>query len=51
MMVYILIMAAILPMAAPNFGTLMRYKSAMLPFIWLLTLYMPIKYFYGKKSG
>ncbi len=48
--IYILIMAILLPMAAPNFGTLMRYKAAFLPFLWLIVTYMPIRYFIMKKS-
>ena len=47
---FILLMAMLLPMAAPNFGTLMRYKSSFLPFLWLLLLYYPFEHFRSKKS-
>jgi len=50
-LVYILIMALVLPLVAPNFGTLMRYKSAYLPFLWMLLLYHPFEYFFRKKSA
>ncbi len=47
---FILVMAMLLPIAAPNFGTLMRYKSVYLPFWWMLLLYQPFGYFLAKKS-
>ncbi len=47
---YILIMATLLPLAAPNFGTLMRYKSAFLPYLWILLLYYPFQRFFPEKS-
>lgn len=48
---YIVITLSFLPLAAPNYGTLMRYKSAVLPFLWMLLLYFPIHYFFRKKSS
>ncbi|MBV6643641.1 MAG: hypothetical protein KI791_23175 [Cyclobacteriaceae bacterium] len=48
---FLLIMAMLLPIAAPNFGTLMRYKSAFLPFWWMLLLYYPFVLFRSKKSA
>ena len=37
-MLFIGILAAALPMASPNFGSLARYKVAYLPFLWLLAI-------------
>ena len=47
---FILVMAMLLPIAAPNFGTLIRYKSAFLPYWWMLLLYYPFVHFQSKKS-
>ncbi|MEM8565081.1 MAG: hypothetical protein AAGF85_01385 [Bacteroidota bacterium] len=36
---YILILAVLLALSTPNFGTLMRFKVAFLPFLWIMVLY------------
>lgn len=36
--VFVLVLAATLPLVSPNFGSLARYKAAYLPFLWLLVL-------------
>lgn len=48
---FVLVMAMFLPIAAPNFGTLVRYKTAFLPFWWMLLLYYPFSLYITKKSA
>ncbi|MEM7110362.1 MAG: hypothetical protein AAF519_19195 [Bacteroidota bacterium] len=38
-LLYILTLAVLLALSTPNFGTLMRFKVAFLPFLWMLILY------------
>lgn len=45
----ILILATLLGLATPNFGTLVRYKNAFVPFLFLLCSILPYKYFIAKK--
>lgn len=44
----ILILSTLLALATPNFGTLVRYKNAFLPFFFLLCSILPYKYFTEK---
>ncbi|MGD1961125.1 MAG: hypothetical protein ACFB2Y_19880 [Fulvivirga sp.] len=38
-LLYIIVLAALLALSTPNFGTLMRFKVAFLPFLYILVLY------------
>lgn len=38
-LMYIMVMATLLALSTPNFGTLMRFKVAFLPFLYMLVLY------------
>lgn len=40
-MIFILTLAAMLPLAAPNYGALVRYKAAFTPFLVTLVLILP----------
>lgn len=46
--VTILILATMLSLSAPNFGTLVRYKNAFLPFFFLICSILPYRYFTSK---
>ncbi len=35
---YIILLAVLLPLSAPNLGNLMRYRVAFIPFIWMMVL-------------
>ena len=43
----ILLLATMLPLSTPNFGSLVRYKNAFFPFLLLLTSILPFHYFYS----
>ena len=45
---FILVLATCLPLAAPNFGSLSRYRVAFTPFLAFLILYLPYRQFVGK---
>jgi xanthosine utilization system XapX-like protein len=47
---FLLILAALMPLASPNFGTLMRYKAAYLPFLSYFTLYIPLSRLFLNQS-
>lgn len=44
----ILLLAVMLALTTPNFGTLVRYKNAFLPFFFLLGSILPYRYFFSK---
>ncbi|MEO1254445.1 MAG: hypothetical protein AAFY41_06110 [Bacteroidota bacterium] len=46
----ILLLAALLPLSTPNFGTLVRYKNAYMPFLLLLSSILPYKYLFNKEG-
>lgn len=41
----ILLLAALLPLSTPNFGTLVRYKNTFMPFLFLICSILPYQYF------
>ncbi|MEP4533298.1 MAG: hypothetical protein ABJ004_09430 [Cyclobacteriaceae bacterium] len=47
---FILVLASLTPLAAPNFGTLMRYKATYLPFLAYFTTFIPFKVLFPKQS-
>lgn len=47
---YIVVLAAFLPLVAPNIGTLSRYKAAYLPFLVFLLLRIPYMRFLSKEK-
>jgi len=50
-LIYCTILATILPLAAPNFGTLIRYEAAYVPLLIMLLLIHPYKQFFLKSSA
>ena len=42
--VCILLLAVMLPLSTPNFGTLVRYKNAYLPYLFLISSILPYRY-------
>ncbi len=46
----ILMLATLLPLSTPNFGTLVRYKNAYLPFLFLLSSILPYHYLSSKEE-
>ncbi|MEM6642028.1 MAG: hypothetical protein AAF616_03530 [Bacteroidota bacterium] len=46
----ILILATMLALSTPNFGTLVRYKSAFLPFLFLMAGLLPYRYLILQKQ-
>ena len=44
----ILILATLLPLSTPNFGTLVRYKNVYYPYLLLLSSILPYEYFTSK---
>lgn len=44
----ILLLATMLPLSTPNFGTLVRYKNAFMPFLFLMSSILPYQYFNAK---
>lgn len=49
MIAYILILATMLPLASPNFGTLVRYKAVFLPFLAFSLLMLPYQRILSKR--
>jgi hypothetical protein len=51
--VFVLVLAATLPLVSPNFGSLARYKAAYLPFLWLMVLAacQPLLRRYRRRAG
>ncbi len=47
----IIILATLLALATPNFGTLVRYKNAFMPFIFLLCGILPYHHFTSKRAS
>lgn len=47
---YILVLATFLPLVAPDFGTLTRYKAAFLPFLVFLVMLIPYRHFLSKRK-
>lgn len=47
---FILLLASLTPLAAPNFGTLMRYKATYLPFLAYFSTFIPFKALFPKQS-
>lgn len=41
----ILLLATMLPLSSPNFGTLVRYKNAYIPYLFLISSILPYRYF------
>jgi hypothetical protein len=50
MLAFILILAIILPLAAPNFGSLARYKACYTPFLALLVSVLPYGYWLERRA-
>ncbi|WP_370089525.1 hypothetical protein [Ekhidna sp.] len=46
----ILLLAIMLPLSTPNFGTLVRYKNAFMPFLFLISSILPYQYLTSKTS-
>lgn len=46
----ILMLALLLPLAAPNLGTLVRYKTAYIPYLFLISSILPYRYFIRNQS-
>lgn len=49
-LVSICLLATLLALTTPNFGTLVRYKTAFMPFLFLLSSILPFQYFTSKTS-
>lgn len=47
---YILILASVLPLASPNFGSLIRYKAAYLSFLFFILSIIPLQEFRKKRK-
>lgn len=47
-LLFIVVLATFLPLAAPNFGSLSRYRVAFTPFLAFLVMYLPYRRFIGK---
>ncbi|MEO9474960.1 MAG: hypothetical protein ABJG41_05485 [Cyclobacteriaceae bacterium] len=47
---FILVLASLTPLASPNFGTLMRYKAAYLPFLAYFATFIPFKTLFPNQS-
>lgn len=47
---YVLILATLIPIASPNFGTLMRYKAMYLPVLFYLISIIPYKLVFPKDN-
>jgi len=43
-LIYVSSLASVITLASPNFGTLIRYEVAYMPFLWLLVLFILNKY-------
>lgn len=43
-LIYTSVLSAVITLSTPNFGTLIRYEVAYIPFLWLLVLYVLNKY-------
>ena len=46
----ILLLAIMLPLSTPNFGTLVRYKNAFMPFLFLISSILPYQYLTSQTS-
>ncbi|MFK7951478.1 MAG: hypothetical protein AB8B73_01430 [Ekhidna sp.] len=46
----ICLLATMLGLTTPNFGTLVRYKNAFMPFLFLIALILPFRYFSSANS-
>lgn len=46
----VLFLATLLALSTPNFGTLVRYKNAFMPFLFLVSSILPYRYFTSKAS-
>lgn len=44
----ILLLAIMLPLSTPNFGTLVRYKNAYMPYLFLISSILPYRYLTSK---
>ena len=49
-LVLILTLATILPLASPNFGTLVRYRAPFIPFLVVLVTILPCWYLQGRRE-
>lgn len=49
-LVCILLLAIMLPLSTPNFGTLVRYKNPYMPYLILISGILPYKYFTSKTT-
>lgn len=47
---YVVVLASLMPLASPNFGTLMRYRTAYLPICFYLAGLLPFSVFSQKKG-
>ena len=47
----IIMLAVMLALSTPNFGSLVRYKNAFLPFLFLFVSYLPYQHFLSQKIG
>ncbi|MDW3195292.1 MAG: hypothetical protein R8G66_23150 [Cytophagales bacterium] len=47
-LLFIVVLATLLPLAAPNFGSLSRYRVAFTPFLAFLIMYLPYRRFVRK---
>lgn len=43
-MIYVVVLSSIITLATPNFGTLIRYEVAYMPFLWLIILWVLNKF-------
>lgn len=48
-LVYVSVLSSVITLATPNFGTLIRYEVAYMPFLWLLVLMVLNKYKHNLK--
>ncbi|WMN10646.1 hypothetical protein QYS49_35545 [Marivirga salinae] len=46
-LIYTSVLSSVITLATPNFGTLIRYEIAYMPFLWLLVLFILNKYKIG----
>lgn len=46
----IILLATLLPLTSPNLGTLVRYKNAFLPFLFIISGILPYKFFSSKTN-
>lgn len=50
-MIYSIVLAMVIALSTPNFGSLLRYKVAYMPFLWFLVLWLVSKRFNQRSKG